>query len=141
MCKFTLGQYSVTSSNNLDGTLKNPNVRKIKDEISNDEVLNQIRTNNLDEVVIKDEKGARYIIYGDELDYKHGDIFKLAGANPNVVFIDNELNEDAVALYGNAEKPGTIAGPAMEKELESKLLKISDPVTDEVKNEILKNVK
>jgi hypothetical protein len=126
-------------------------VRKLKDKDINDrEVFNLLEEpqNPNDEIILKDDKGDKYIILSDNLTYHDGKdslLYVHGQSNPNVSFVSDPMDEDAPGSwvsdksYGSG--PGTIAGMAREADFQRRLNQISEPVSDEVKNKILKDIK
>lgn len=134
----------------------NISVRKVNGGVTPEEIKKAIKDDNIDEVVVKD-KGNTYIVSADELKYtdgiyKDGDlsyspISNAAKANPNLSFIDDEINENKISRAGIASLIGGGLIKTKEdmdkifKEDTSKINKISEPVSEPAKNKILKGIK
>ncbi|HEY9842010.1 MAG TPA: hypothetical protein V6D23_16215 [Candidatus Obscuribacterales bacterium] len=81
---------------------ENIKVRKVNEGVSLEQIKQAAAANNLDEIVLEDTKGQRYIAYADELSVK-GNWFSSGlpkeGASVEVSFIDGPVK----VLYVNDE--------------------------------------
>jgi len=134
-----MNDFSLIAYTGTIGKDEDLKVRKIKPGVTDEEIKNQTKKNGVDEVVVKDDKGDRFIIYADELTTENGDLSKLASAK-NVVFFEDEPNEN-VGEMASATSEGTIGEQSHIIAQEIKVDLISEAVSDAVKNEVLKNIK
>ena len=73
-------------------------------DVSHTELLASIKDNNLDEIVVEDAAGERFVLYADELAVSEGSLPKpgeqieYGQVKGEVLFVDDEENEDKVTI-------------------------------------------
>ncbi|MGE3727246.1 MAG: hypothetical protein AB7I41_16930 [Candidatus Sericytochromatia bacterium] len=123
------------------------NVRKVNEGVSTEKVKAALQDNNLDEVVVKGQSGASYVVYADELSMAKGSLPKPGtkvslplipgedGKNPlTVQLVDDESNEDysglAAGLVGMwMNKNGGVNGDDAKIKGISEAVKLCNPTT------------
>lgn len=73
-------------------------------DVSHTELLAAIKDNNLDEIVVEDADGERFVLYADELAVSEGSLprpgeqIEYGQVKGEVLFVDDEENEDQVTV-------------------------------------------
>lgn len=146
-----MGDLKLQGSSGVFSTPKLPQTRKIDAGVSLEKIQEATANNNLDEMVVKDKSGQRYVTYADELSVKNGKLPKV-GEKVNLPFLDeavtvehvnDEINEDlgltvtrgSVPILGRmiANKYGDKGGYTGD---DSAIKKISSPLTEVSQKEL-----
>lgn len=102
----------VTGKSGIFGS-EDVKVVKVKDDVSLDKIKEATANNNIDEIIVENEKG-KFIIYADELETNKG---KLPSANQNINFVD--LGIKGKVLYSDDETNEDLMGGAVIKGIEN----------------------
>jgi hypothetical protein len=150
-----MGDMQLKGSTGMFGKEIPVQARKVNDGVEPAKIEKAIQNNNLDEIVVKGQSGASYIVYADELSIKNGSLPKKGaqvnlpilpgedGKNPaTVTLVDDEFNEDYSFLTAGIvgalhNRKGGMAGDDTEINKIAHLVNQCEPADlDSMENEI-----